>query len=709
MTACRHNANNNSLVFWRPPLVGRVPSCSFSGLVVVGVWGAEEEEPKKEMLPGGDGGSPQAKPPVEGEKIEEEEEQPQAAPPVEGEKKGAKEVQAVDYEEDVTGEERVDDMGGDELFEGGFELKDEAKYAMLTEGFEYKYGEKGKPKNWRKAASLFQKAAQTDDAIAAQAYHELGDMYLYGGQGIRRDLHVAVQHFNSSAALGFGPGLHLMSFVYATGLNGIVEPNDHTSSRLEYLASMTNHLPSILAMGFRYLHGQGVEKDCELALQHYKFAAEVALRHDDGVPRAPLQDVDRISAGTLELWRQTQAAQAQKHDIMNYWEYKAKGGDPMAKYELAKLSEEEQHQSPPKAAGGRKTDGSKTESLYEEAAASNLPAAMRELGVMYLQGRGGVERNATRSVEYFTKGAGLGDAECQNFLGTLFYFGYGVSPDYMEVERNRTKAMGYFRQAAQQDFPESLFFLGEVHIHAIDGSVDQSNLSYEDYRYALRHYERAADHGYLQGYWREAQLYEAGTGTRRSCLAAAYAYKTVAEAGPWVDDVRRGFAAFLKGDDAGALLQYGLAAEEGYEVAQSNAGWLSTRKSLWRDSGRNGLRNFHKSYLQGNGEALYEVGVMKQKGRGDGALEDLRNSALMGDIRSLIPLAREYERIGQWAKAERCYLYYIDQRAAEVDRSSAAPAGSTLAGLWRFLDVVGVRARLATAAVRKRFFSRKTA
>eukprot|EP00922_Rhytidocystis_sp_ex-Travisia-forbesii_P012949 GHVS01019437.1.p1 GENE.GHVS01019437.1~~GHVS01019437.1.p1 ORF type:complete len:362 (+),score=64.32 GHVS01019437.1:299-1384(+) len=227
-----------------------------------------------------------------------------------GEEEGGKEEP-----EGVHGEEEDDVIVGDsdgEEFEGEFELKDEAKYAMLAEGFEYKYGENGKKKNWRKAVDRFQKAVNTGDAIAAQAYHELGDTFLYGGEGVRRDIRLAVQHFNSSAVLGFGPALHVMSFFYATGLDGIVERNDETSSRLEYLASMTNHLPSILSMGFRYLHGQGVEKDCELALKHYKFAAEVALRHDDGVPRAPLQDADRLTAGTRESWRQMQAAQDQK-------------------------------------------------------------------------------------------------------------------------------------------------------------------------------------------------------------------------------------------------------------------------------------------------------------------------------------------------------------------------------------------------------------
>eukprot|EP00921_Rhytidocystis_pertsovi_P015239 GHVQ01024308.1.p1 GENE.GHVQ01024308.1~~GHVQ01024308.1.p1 ORF type:complete len:693 (-),score=53.14 GHVQ01024308.1:1860-3938(-) len=598
-----------------------------------------------------------------------------------------------------------------EIGDGGKEdlvLKDQESFSLMREALEYKYGENGKEKNYKKAAELFLKVTKFPGSLPIQACHELGDIYMFGGPGVHRDLALSVKFFQDSANGGFAPSLHMMSFVYSTGLLGTVQRDEAMATRLEYLAAMTNHVPAIMGMGFRFLYGQGVKRSCELALKHYKFAAEVALRSDENMSSAPLQDGDRLGPQTVQNWQNLQTMQSQKHDIINYWEYKAKGGDPMAKCELAKLHEEDAKCDPAVAAN-------EAESLYREAAREDVPVAMRELGVMLLQGRPGLPPNITRSVEYFKSGAALGDAECQNSLGNLFFFGlHQHNPDAVLLSPNRTLAMEYFREAAAQDFPESLFFLGETRINAHLSAVEdrQSEISEADYFTALRHYERAADYGYMQAYWREAQLYEAGKGIPRSCSAAVQAYKVVAEAGPWVEEVRKGLSLFLAKDYEGALIRYSIAGQEGYEIAQSNAGWLHMTGNgcVGGDCNVGATTSFYHAFLQGCPEALYYLGLHKQKGSAgvqkdpDGARYYFEQSLLMGDTRSLVPLASEYERTKKWYHARNCYRYSLNMVCSERERlpAGAIPVSrSALEPLYHLLKKIQLTSRISLVSFRK--------
>lgn len=59
---------------------------------------------------------------------------------------------------------------------------------------------------------------------------------------------------------------------------------------------------------------------------------------------------------------------------MSYWENQAKGGDPMAQYELAKLEEASGNENLKQAAV-----------MHEKAAQQKMPPAMRDLGLIYMQ------------------------------------------------------------------------------------------------------------------------------------------------------------------------------------------------------------------------------------------------------------------------------------------------------------------------------------
>ncbi|CBZ55273.1 conserved hypothetical protein [Neospora caninum Liverpool] len=566
---------------------------------------------------------------------------------------------------------------------------------MLQAAVERKYGENGQTSDGRQ------------DAATAQALYELGDLQIRGKNPptlpdpgrrypgvlgrVTRDLHSAVRDFRAAALLGYGPALHALGVAYAVGL-GPFEPNEAEAARLHYLASLTDYIPAVLATGFRFLHGDGVAADCETALRYYKFAAERAVQllappppegEDSGgfVPPPPLGEGDRLTDQTIAQWRELQTVHTQQKEILQYWEQQAKDGNPMAQYELAKLREQQPPPSGSTDPGDINAEAERLRQvadLYKASGEQGLAPALRDLGLLYLQGHG-VERNFPKAVECFKRAADLGDPESQNYLGYLYYFGasapapsepartaprfasdpvqlksddpssplavLSASPrgrqpetrspsgshppsssppadDMFVIPRNESLALHYFTQAALKEYPEALFFLGEIEVqaytaqegteegrgrardgkagrrerdnadmHAADGEKRQREGTARRGRRtarapqddearlakALRLYQRAADGGYILAAWREGQLLEAGKGTPRSCEDAALAYKLVAEAGPWVDDIRRGIAQYVAGDLEGALLTYAFAAEEGYEVAQSNAAFLYSR------------------------------------------------------------------------------------------------------------------------------------
>ncbi|PFH34315.1 Sel1 repeat-containing protein [Besnoitia besnoiti] len=582
-----------------------------------------------------------------------------------------------------------------------------ARTQKLTTALELKYGENGHTVDLKKATQLLQELAEEEvhDAATAQALYELGDLQIRGYPGvlrrITRDLNRAVEHFRASALFGYGPALHALGVAYAIGL-GSLEPNEAEAARLHYLASLTDYIPAILAMGFRFLYGDGVAADCETALRYYKFAAErtvqfLAPGQDDGsaalFPPPPLGDSDRLTEQTDAQWRELQTVQTQQKEILQYWEHQAKDGNPMAQYELAKLREQQQPaEATPSGSRSPEAENQDAErmrqvaELYEASGKQGLAPALRDLGLLYLQGQG-VERSFPKAIECLKQAAELGDPESQNYLGYLYYFGTNApspspsashlapdlqpfsapssspplsassssaSDDAFSIPRNETLAVHYFRQAALKEFPEALFFLGEIEVegytaaeargeaadrgraakpsrarreaegeHAEDdaqerrrggpaggekeaaGRAEKGRRDRHEFRAetdtrakpaerkrrrtntlgtaagslvkALRFYQRAADGGYILAAWREGQLLEAGKGAPRSCEDATLAYKLVAEAGPLVDDIRKGFTQYVSGDLEGALLTYAFAAEEGFEVAQANAAFLYTR------------------------------------------------------------------------------------------------------------------------------------
>lgn len=69
--------------------------------------------------------------------------------------------------------------------------------------------------------------------------------------------------------------------------------------------------------------------------------------------------------------------------------------------------------------------------------------ALYKKGEDYYSGRGGVEKDYTKAVEYFRKAAEQGYHWAQYNLGNCYYNGYGVTKDHAEATK-------WYRKAAEQ-------------------------------------------------------------------------------------------------------------------------------------------------------------------------------------------------------------------------------------------------------------------
>ena len=63
--------------------------------------------------------------------------------------------------------------------------------------------------------------------------------------------------------------MHAKAFLLSTGFGGGAK-DEKAAIQLDEYAALAGFIPSNLAMGYRYLYGRGVPKDCERALIFYK-------------------------------------------------------------------------------------------------------------------------------------------------------------------------------------------------------------------------------------------------------------------------------------------------------------------------------------------------------------------------------------------------------------------------------------------------------
>eukprot|EP00960_Hanusia_phi_P071185 767491-Hanusia_phi.AAC.5 len=439
---------------------------------------------------------------------------------------------------------------------------------LLRRAEKYRFGMDATKINYAKALEAYSAAAKLGSHAATAL---LGEMYKHG-LGVEPDLQKAISHFNASAE----HVREFMSFVYVMSSKWRWQGDPVAQRNLAMLYASGIGLEEnqaffavgcfILAMGYRHMHGVGVPKNCQTAVEYYLPAVEAVVRDVQQFRPPPMMERYPLAQ---DAGGKSRAVDLDE-DVVNYYQYSAARGDAAAQVALGQLY----------YFGARGIEQNYAEALrwYELAAEQGDANALGHIGNMYVQGIH-VEANNETALKYFRQGAEKGNGIAINGLGYMNLYGMGLP-------QSSSEAVKLFSNAAEQGNLEARFNLGALYVvgRACQGlkrwwARSEQRLCKGSLLFLAgsqqRSYAGIVQFGNdaLEWIWDAAVMPECGSGDRpylygllrSACLQFL---KSVAERGSWGLRIQNGYKI-----DASFLL-YSEASEMGYEVAQANVAFL---------------------------------------------------------------------------------------------------------------------------------------
>jgi len=256
---------------------------------------------------------------------------------------------------------------------------------------------------------------------------------------------------------------------------------------------------------------------------------------------------------------------------------------------------------------------------FETAAHAGHPDAAGNLGLMYLQGVGTEQDNAT-ALEWLRIGAEGNSALALNALGHIYLHGMGAP-------KNLTKSVEYFQAAAKLDFVEAKFNLGSLYYDGV--GVTKDHVKAKEYFLAC-----GKEHPFA-AYNLGVMAFSEGD----PCAAASH-WKVVSE----IHSNLQIAHGDVKHDRLWpAFLEYLLAAEMGVELAVMNAAYIIETQLIperleWPEALRNNtdllkvLKHiFRIAAAQRNPEAATRMGEFANADGDEASAESQFNLALQYD------------------------------------------------------------------------------
>lgn len=370
------------------------------------------------------------------------------------------------------------------------------------------------------------------------------------GNPLKQDIPQAKAYFEELAEDGHPEGHMGLGFMYATGLAVNVS---QSRALVHYtIAAVGGNTWAQMALGFRHWSGLTVTSRCEKALDMYRRVADkvsqgVSFGGGAAIQRSRLLDEleNGFSAGILD------------NDLINYYQLLADKGDVQAQVGLGQLHYQ----------GGRGVDldYKKAMQYFKQAAAANNPIALAYLGKIYLDGSDEVKADNDTAFKYFKRASDLKNPVGMSGLGLMYLYGRGVEKDY-------NKAHSYFLKAAELGWVDGQLQLGNMYLTGLGVK--------KDYKQANKFFSLASQSGHVLAYYNLGQMHAQGTGMMRSCPTAVEFFKNVAERGRWAEIMMQAHADYNNHNLNEAFVQYALLAELGYEVAQSNVGFMLDRNEV---------------------------------------------------------------------------------------------------------------------------------
>ncbi|XP_065541982.1 protein sel-1 homolog 1 isoform X2 [Lathamus discolor] len=370
------------------------------------------------------------------------------------------------------------------------------------------------------------------------------------GDYLKQNIQSSKELFEKLTEEGSPKGQMALGFLYASGL-GV---NSSQAKALVYytFGALGGNLIAHMILGYRYWVGIGVLPSCESALTHYRLvanhvASDISLTGGTVVQRIRLAD---------EVENPGMASGMLEDDLIQYYQFLAEKGDVQAQVGLGQLH----------LHGGRGVEQNHQRAFeyFNQAANAGNSHAMAFLGKMYSEGSDVVPQSNETALQYFKKAADMGNPVGQSGLGMAYLYGRGVPVNY-------ELALKYFQKAAEQGWVDGQLQLGSMYYNGIGVK--------RDYKQALKYFNLASQGGHILAFYNLAQMHATGTGVMRSCHTAVELFKNVCERGRWSERLMTAYNSYKDGDSNSAVVQYLLLAEQGYEVAQSNAAFIFDQKA----------------------------------------------------------------------------------------------------------------------------------
>lgn len=433
-----------------------------------------------------------------------------------------------------------------------------------------------------KAVQLLEGAARVNNS---DAIYLLAEMNFYGNYTHPRNYKEAFRRYQELSSLtGNNTAQHMVGFFYATGIAGAVERDQAKALIYHTFAAKGGNTRSEMTTAFRHHTGVGTPRNCNEAVLYYKKVADKAIAYSRSGPPGGMalqrnsykladeeggvygEGASVVSSGAYANKAGPNSdAHADFDDVLEYLDLMSRKGDLKATFSLGRLHYEGSRTMKRNLRTARayftivsRTYWAKDGTIISDDTNGNGKIAAKAagyLGRMFLRGEG-MEQSFEKALTWFRRGVANGDSLCQYELGLMYLHGYGVREDAVT-------AADYFKEASNQDFASAQVYLGQLYL-------DQG-----DVQTAIRYFELAARHGHIEAFYHLAEISNNGVGRERSCGVATAYYKIVAEK---VETIHSSFQeankAYEAGDIETALVEYMMAAEQGYESAQANVAYL---------------------------------------------------------------------------------------------------------------------------------------
>ncbi|XP_063146258.1 protein sel-1 homolog 1 [Candoia aspera] len=369
------------------------------------------------------------------------------------------------------------------------------------------------------------------------------------GDYLKQNIQSAKELFEKLTEEGSPKGQMALGFLYASGLG--VDSSQAKALVYYTFGALGGNLIAHMILGYRYWAGIGVLQSCESALTHYRLvanhvASDISLTGGTVVQRIRLPD---------EVENPGMASGMLEEDLIQYYQFLAEKGDVQAQVGLGQLH----------LHGGRGVEQNHQRAFeyFNQAANAGNSHAMAFLGKMYSEGSDIVPQSNETALQYFKKAADMGNPVGQSGLGMAYLYGRGVPVNY-------ELALKYFQKAAEQGWVDGQLQLGSMYYNGIGVK--------RDYKQAYKFFNLASQGGHILAFYNLAQMHATGTGVMRSCHTAVELFKNVCERGRWSERLMTAYNSYKDGSTNSAVVQYLLLAEQGYEVAQSNAAFILDQK-----------------------------------------------------------------------------------------------------------------------------------